>query len=74
MLYFWITVQGHNIILISNHQTKADPAVIALLLETTNPHLAKKMTCIAGDIVVTDPLSKPLALEGACEVLRHAIN
>ena len=39
----WITVQGHDIILISNHQTEADPAVIALLLETTNPHLAEKM-------------------------------
>ncbi|XP_004300201.1 PREDICTED: glycerol-3-phosphate acyltransferase, chloroplastic isoform X2 [Fragaria vesca subsp. vesca] len=54
--------QGHNIILISNHQTEADPAVIALLLETTNPHLAEKMTYIAGDRVVTDPLCKPFSI------------
>lgn len=39
--YYWL--QGHNIILISNHQTEADPAVISLLLETTNPHIAENM-------------------------------
>ncbi|XP_028952304.1 glycerol-3-phosphate acyltransferase, chloroplastic-like isoform X1 [Malus domestica] len=61
--------QGHNIFLISNHQTEADPAVIALLLESTNPHLAEKMfldlvlqTYIAGDRVVTDPLCKPFSM------------
>ncbi|KAG0462030.1 hypothetical protein HPP92_020506 [Vanilla planifolia] len=35
--------QGHNVILFSNHQTEADPAIIALLLEKTNPHLAEAM-------------------------------
>ncbi|XP_048429476.1 glycerol-3-phosphate acyltransferase, chloroplastic-like isoform X3 [Pyrus x bretschneideri] len=54
--------QGHNIFLISNHQTEADPAVIALLLESTNRHLAEKMTYIAGDRVVTDPLCKPFSM------------
>ncbi|KAM1787342.1 hypothetical protein ACFX13_038230 [Malus domestica] len=54
--------QGHNIFLISNHQTEADPAVIALLLESTNPHLAEKMTYIAGDRVLTDPLCKPFSM------------
>lgn len=34
-------MQGHNIVLISNHQTEADPAVIALLLESTNPPIAE---------------------------------
>ncbi|GMN30417.1 hypothetical protein TIFTF001_002783 [Ficus carica] len=53
---------GHNIVLISNHQTEADPAVIALLLEATNPHLAEKLTYIAGDRVVTDPLCKPFSV------------
>jgi glycerol-3-phosphate O-acyltransferase len=27
----------------SNHQTEADPAIIALLLEATNPHIAESM-------------------------------
>ncbi|XP_008238158.1 PREDICTED: glycerol-3-phosphate acyltransferase, chloroplastic [Prunus mume] len=54
--------QGHNIFLISNHQTEADPAVIALLLETTNSYLSENMTYIAGDRVVTDPLCKPFSM------------
>ncbi|KAL5724726.1 glycerol-3-phosphate 1-O-acyltransferase [Ranunculus cassubicifolius] len=54
--------QGHNVVLISNHQTEADPAVIALLLETTNPYFAENVTYIAGDRVVTDPLCKPFSM------------
>lgn len=54
--------QGHNIILISNHQTEADPAVIALLLENSLPRLAEDLTYIAGDRVVTDPLCKPFSM------------
>lgn len=54
--------QGHNVILMSNHQTEADPAVIALLLEKTNPHVGEKMIYIAGDRVVTDPLCKPFSM------------
>ncbi|XP_077234931.1 phospholipid/glycerol acyltransferase family protein [Tasmannia lanceolata] len=54
--------QGHNVIFISNHQTEADPAVISLLLETTNPHVAENITYIAGDRVVTDPVCKPFSM------------
>ncbi|KAA8525837.1 hypothetical protein F0562_007692 [Nyssa sinensis] len=54
--------QGHNVVLISNHQSEADPAVIALLLEATNPHIAENMTYIAGDRVITDPLCKPFSM------------
>ncbi|KAL2901214.1 Glycerol-3-phosphate acyltransferase chloroplastic [Bienertia sinuspersici] len=54
--------QGHNVILMSNHQTEADPAVIALLLEKTNSHIAENMIYIAGDRVVTDPLCKPFSM------------
>lgn len=32
---------GENVILIANHQSEADPAVFALLLEKTFPHLAE---------------------------------
>ncbi|KAK4420332.1 Glycerol-3-phosphate acyltransferase ATS12, chloroplastic [Sesamum alatum] len=54
--------QGENVILISNHQTEADPAIISLLLESTNPFIAENMICVAGDRVVTDPLSKPFSM------------
>ncbi|XP_019156093.1 PREDICTED: glycerol-3-phosphate acyltransferase, chloroplastic isoform X2 [Ipomoea nil] len=57
------TVQkGENVILISNHQTEADPAVIALLLESTHPYLAENMIYVAGDRVITDPLCKPFSI------------
>ncbi|GAV84421.1 Acyltransferase domain-containing protein [Cephalotus follicularis] len=54
--------QGHNIVLISNHQTEADPAIIALLLEATNQHIAEKIIYVAGDRVLTDPLCKPFSM------------
>ncbi|KAH9606506.1 hypothetical protein KSS87_018896 [Heliosperma pusillum] len=54
--------QGHNIILMSNHQSEADPAVIALLLEETNPHIAENLIYVAGDRVITDPLCKPFSM------------
>ncbi|TXG54208.1 hypothetical protein EZV62_019464 [Acer yangbiense] len=54
--------QGHNIVLISNHQTEADPAVISLLLESTNPHIAENLIYVAGDRVLTDPLCKPFSM------------
>ncbi|KAL3619484.1 Glycerol-3-phosphate acyltransferase ATS12, chloroplastic [Castilleja foliolosa] len=54
--------QGENVILISNHQTEADPAVLALLLEFTNAFIAENMIYVAGDRVVTDPLCKPFSM------------
>ncbi|KAL9249965.1 Glycerol-3-phosphate acyltransferase, chloroplastic-like protein [Drosera capensis] len=54
--------QGHNIVFISNHQTEADPAIISLLLEKRNSHIAENMTCVAGDRVITDPLCKPFSM------------
>lgn len=38
-----IPFQGHNIVLYSNHQTEADPAVIALLLESSHPFLSQRV-------------------------------
>ncbi|PPD91719.1 hypothetical protein GOBAR_DD11326 [Gossypium barbadense] len=35
--------QGCNVVLISNHQTEADPIIISLLLEKANPHIAENM-------------------------------
>lgn len=54
--------QGENVVLISNHQTEADPAVIALMLETTNPHISENIIYVAGDRVITDPLCKPFSM------------
>ncbi|CAA6657255.1 unnamed protein product [Spirodela intermedia] len=54
--------QGHNVILISNHQTEADPAIISLLLEKTSPYISENMTFVAGDRVVTDPVCKPFSM------------
>jgi hypothetical protein len=34
---------GNNVVLLSNHQTEADPAVMALLLEHSHPFLAENM-------------------------------
>lgn len=44
-------IQGENVILVSNHQTEADPAVIALLLEATNPHIAENVVRIISFIL-----------------------
>ncbi|KAG6507735.1 glycerol-3-phosphate acyltransferase ATS12, chloroplastic-like isoform X1 [Zingiber officinale] len=54
--------QGHNIILFSNHQTEADPAIIGLLLEQAFAYFAEKIVFVAGDRVVTDPLCKPFSM------------
>ncbi|CAM6094517.1 unnamed protein product [Calypogeia fissa] len=54
--------QGHNVFLFANHQTEADPAVMALLLEQSHPHLAENLTYIAGDRVVLDPFCKPFSM------------
>ncbi|XP_039057236.1 glycerol-3-phosphate acyltransferase ATS12, chloroplastic-like [Hibiscus syriacus] len=66
-LYFFNEIeeklkQGHNVVLISNHQSEADPAIIALLLEKTNPFIAENMIYVAGDRVITDPLCKPFSM------------
>lgn len=53
---------GHNVVLLANHQTEADPAVFALLLESEFPELATDVIYVAGDRVVTDPLCKPFSM------------
>ncbi|XP_059656892.1 glycerol-3-phosphate acyltransferase ATS12, chloroplastic isoform X2 [Cornus florida] len=54
--------KGHNVVLISNHQSEADPAIIALLLEETCPHITENLIYVAGDRVLTDPLCKPFSM------------
>lgn len=40
-------LQGHNVILMSNHQTEADPAIISLLLEMRLPYIAENLVKFA---------------------------
>ncbi|KAF5734318.1 Phospholipid/glycerol acyltransferase family protein isoform 3 [Tripterygium wilfordii] len=54
--------EGHNVVLMSNHQSEADPAVISLLLEKTNPKISENLIYVAGDRVLTDPLCKPFSM------------
>ena len=54
---------GDNVVLLANHQTEADPAVWALLLEGAGlARLASDVAYVAGDRVVTDPLCKPFSM------------
>lgn len=54
--------QGHNVILLANHQTEPDPQAISLLLEKSHPTFAEEMIFVAGHRVVTDPLAIPFSL------------
>eukprot|EP00877_Chromochloris_zofingiensis_P006537 jgi/Chrzof1/2136/Cz11g03260.t1_GPAT1[v5.2] len=63
----WTTIQkqlaeGHNAVLLANHQTEADPGVFAHMLSATHPNLATDVVYVAGDRVVTDPLCKPFSM------------
>ncbi len=53
---------GHTVVLLANHQTEADPAVFANLLEASHPKLAQNVIYVAGDRVVTDPVAKPFSM------------
>jgi glycerol-3-phosphate O-acyltransferase len=52
----------HNVILLANHQTEADPQAISILLERTHPQLAEEMIFVAGERVLTDPLAIPFSM------------
>lgn len=53
---------GHNVVLLANHQTEADPGVFAHMLEKVYPRLAQEVIYVAGDRVVTDALCKPFSM------------
>lgn len=54
--------KGHNVILLANHQTEADPQAISILLEKIDPKFAAEMIFVAGERVVTDPLAVPFSM------------
>lgn len=59
--------RGENAILLSNHQSEADPQVLCLMLEKKYPHLAENMIFVAGERVLTDPLAVPFSI--GCNLL-----
>jgi glycerol-3-phosphate O-acyltransferase len=55
--------KGENVVLLSNHQTEADPQVISILLEKYGlPELAEKVIFIAGHKVTNDPVAIPFSM------------
>ncbi|KAG2427692.1 hypothetical protein HYH02_014524 [Chlamydomonas schloesseri] len=54
--------QKHNVVILANHQTEADPGVFAHMLARTHPKLATDVIYVAGDRVVTDPMCKPFSM------------
>ncbi len=59
--------QGHNIILLANHQTEADPQAISVLLERIESKIGDQMIFVAGERVTTDPLAIPFSM--GCNLL-----
>jgi glycerol-3-phosphate O-acyltransferase len=55
--------RGENVLLLSNHQTEADPQVMSILLEQHGfSHLAEKIIYIAGHKVTSDPVAIPFSM------------
>lgn len=57
---------GENVVLLSNHQTEADPSAWSALFdrgseEWRDTEFAKKMIMVAGDRVTTDPVAVPFS-------------
>jgi glycerol-3-phosphate O-acyltransferase len=54
--------QGHNTILLSNHQTEADPQLMHLLLRDQHDALAAGFRFMAGERVQRDPIATPFSI------------
>eukprot|EP00741_Cyanophora_paradoxa_P014717 tig00020816_g14195.t1 len=62
----WLAA-GHNVVLLANHQSEADPGLLALVTEGHLPEeMIKSMIFIAGDRVLSDPLIVPFSLGRNC--------
>lgn len=55
--------KGDNVVILSNHQTEADPQVLSILLQEAGMgELAEKVIFIAGHKVTTDPVAIPFSM------------
>ncbi|EGB05537.1 hypothetical protein AURANDRAFT_3183, partial [Aureococcus anophagefferens] len=52
---------GDNVVLLSNHQTEADPSCWSFILEGKHEALARSMILVAGDRVTTDVVAVPFS-------------
>jgi len=52
---------GHNVVLLSNHQTEADPSCWSFALAGAHERLARDMIMVAGDRVTTDVVAVPFS-------------
>ena len=58
-----LIAKGDNVVILSNHQTEADPQVLSILLEKEGlSALAEKMIFIAGHKVTSDPVAIPFSM------------
>ena len=58
-----ITSKGENVVILSNHQTEADPQVLSVLLEQAGMgELAEKIVFVAGHKVTNDPVAVPFSM------------
>lgn len=53
---------GENVVLLSNHQSEADPQIISILLDEKYPGFAESTIFVAGDRVTTDMLARPFSM------------
>jgi len=52
---------GDNVVLLSNHQTEADPSCWSFILDEDHGDLARDMVMVAGDRVTTDIVAVPFS-------------
>lgn len=58
-----ILEKGENVVILSNHQTEADPQVLSILLEKAGySALAERIIFIAGHKVTNDPIAIPFSM------------
>jgi len=55
--------KGENVVILSNHQTEADPQVLSVLLEQAGlADMAEKIVFVAGHKVTNDPVAIPSSM------------
>lgn len=56
--------QGHNVVMLANHQSEADPQVVSRLMEEMTPYGKEfqQLIFVAGHKVTTDPLAVPFSM------------
>lgn len=52
---------GDNVVFLANHQSEADPQAISVMLEDDFDAIGRDMIFVAGERVITDPLTAPFS-------------